>query len=507
VPETTVQGVSLFTKERGRHADIFDLALTYVGIEIRRPGESARLLSWERVSEWEIEERRGGVLLTLRGGGSVTPLIIPRWKVDDLDLILRDVTSHSVWLEPEVLEEPEGEGGVEPEDAPTLETAAAVAVAVAVPEAEVEVEAEPEAEPQAVALPEPEPEPEPELEPEADAIVEAVAPLPVVALAEPEPELEPKPVVLAPVAEPEPVREPEPVVEPVPVAQSDADPQFEDVVSRILAPPPVRAHVPEPTVESDSGPENDPKVEPVAAPGVETVADPVAMNIETKDPAGVDDDVSSELVWPSDAPLQELSDLAWPVSMSQDAAVGSTVEDFVIPEAPPRQPVARPTEPLAVTPGPGTRKVADWAAFVGPSEPVEQATYVEPAELTERPVTPVLTPLAASPAVAPQAPVKAPVPDKVPAPTAPPAPTTPTIVIMPLEGSTSVARKIPLPGQVATDSKPVGARADRRKRSRRFPLLRVVATVVLLALLATAVALVLAQSAGAIHFGFLGPVG
>ena len=91
--EATMQGVSLLTKARRRPADLFELAVTYDGIEIRRPGESARHLSWDRVSEWEIEQRRDGVLLTLRGGGSVTPLVIPRWSVDELDVVLRQVTS------------------------------------------------------------------------------------------------------------------------------------------------------------------------------------------------------------------------------------------------------------------------------------------------------------------------------------------------------------------------------------------------------------------------------
>ena len=125
--ETTVKGVSLFSKERSRNHDVFDLALTYEGIEIRRPGEAPRHLSWERVSEWEIEQRRGGVLLTLRGGGSVTPLVIPRWKVDDLDVVLRDVTSHSTEPGPvvdeiPVVEEPptEREPVVEPEPVPAV---------------------------------------------------------------------------------------------------------------------------------------------------------------------------------------------------------------------------------------------------------------------------------------------------------------------------------------------------------------------------------------------------
>jgi hypothetical protein len=106
VPETevlvgaTMQGVSLLTKDRGRH-DVFELALTYDGIEIRRSGQPTRHLSWERVSEWEIEQRRGGVLLTLRGGGAVTPLVIPHWKMDDLEAVLRAVTSP-----PPALDEP-----------------------------------------------------------------------------------------------------------------------------------------------------------------------------------------------------------------------------------------------------------------------------------------------------------------------------------------------------------------------------------------------------------------
>ncbi|HUC04435.1 MAG TPA: hypothetical protein VL961_03495, partial [Acidimicrobiales bacterium] len=93
MPEAVMRGVSIYSKERGRNADTFELALTYQGIEIRRSGEAPRHLPWDRINEWEIEQRRGGALLTLRGGGSVTPLIIPKWRVDDLDAVLRDVTA------------------------------------------------------------------------------------------------------------------------------------------------------------------------------------------------------------------------------------------------------------------------------------------------------------------------------------------------------------------------------------------------------------------------------
>jgi hypothetical protein len=126
-----MQGVTLFSKERGHHSDAFELALTYNGIEIRRPGESARHLSWERISEWEIEQRRGGVLLTLRGGGAVTPLVIPRWKVDELDLVLRDVTSHATDAPPVV--EPSANAAPGRSIAGPARPAAAAAVAAAPP--------------------------------------------------------------------------------------------------------------------------------------------------------------------------------------------------------------------------------------------------------------------------------------------------------------------------------------------------------------------------------------
>ncbi len=47
-------------------------------------------MPWDRVSQWQIEERRGGVLLTLRGGGAATQLVIPGWTLDDLELVMRN---------------------------------------------------------------------------------------------------------------------------------------------------------------------------------------------------------------------------------------------------------------------------------------------------------------------------------------------------------------------------------------------------------------------------------
>ncbi len=46
-------------------------------------------MSWSQVSQWEIEERQGGVLLTLRGEGATTPLVVPGWTLDDLEAVMR----------------------------------------------------------------------------------------------------------------------------------------------------------------------------------------------------------------------------------------------------------------------------------------------------------------------------------------------------------------------------------------------------------------------------------
>ena len=94
MPETTLRDVTLFTKSRPKGDDAFDISISPNGIQILRPGEEARLLEWDRVSTWEIEQRTRSVLLILRGGGSVTPLLIPGWKVHDLDQLLCAMTAH-----------------------------------------------------------------------------------------------------------------------------------------------------------------------------------------------------------------------------------------------------------------------------------------------------------------------------------------------------------------------------------------------------------------------------
>jgi hypothetical protein len=125
MPPTTLHGVTLFTKERGRSDDVFDIAVTPDGIEILRPDQEVRLLEWSRVATWEIEQRRRRVLLVLRGGGSVTPLMIPGWKVDDLDRLLRQMTAHLApglgpeEVAPDALEVPEVPA--EPEPGPDVD--------------------------------------------------------------------------------------------------------------------------------------------------------------------------------------------------------------------------------------------------------------------------------------------------------------------------------------------------------------------------------------------------
>ncbi len=86
---TTIQGVSVLTRERLSNEEVFDIALSHQGIEIRRPGRAPARMSWNRVSHWEIEQQRYGVLLTLRGGGATTPLMVPGWNADELQALMR----------------------------------------------------------------------------------------------------------------------------------------------------------------------------------------------------------------------------------------------------------------------------------------------------------------------------------------------------------------------------------------------------------------------------------
>jgi hypothetical protein len=90
---TTIRGVSIFTRQRKRKADVFDIALSPEGIAIRRPGRSEQHMTWERIAQWELQERPGCIVLTLRGGGSVTPLVVKGWSLEDLETVMRDATA------------------------------------------------------------------------------------------------------------------------------------------------------------------------------------------------------------------------------------------------------------------------------------------------------------------------------------------------------------------------------------------------------------------------------
>jgi hypothetical protein len=90
---TTIRGVSIFSRQRRGKADVFDMVVSPEGVVIRRPGRADQRMAWDRVSQWEIEERPDCVVLTLRGGGSVTPLMVEGWTLDDLDAVMRQATA------------------------------------------------------------------------------------------------------------------------------------------------------------------------------------------------------------------------------------------------------------------------------------------------------------------------------------------------------------------------------------------------------------------------------
>jgi hypothetical protein len=90
---TTIRGVSIFSRQRTRKADLFDIALSSEGIAIQRPGQSEQHMTWERISQWEIQERPDCLVLTLRGGGSVTPLMVKGWTLEDLETVMREATT------------------------------------------------------------------------------------------------------------------------------------------------------------------------------------------------------------------------------------------------------------------------------------------------------------------------------------------------------------------------------------------------------------------------------
>ena len=143
---TTIRGVSIFSRQRKRKADVFDISLSPEGIVIQRPGRSEQHMTWDRIVQWELEERSDCLVLTLRGGGSVTPLMVKGWTLEDLETVMRDATEGAEGAEPDR----------DPAPAPVVEAALPAPQAVAAPQ--------PVAAPQSESEPGPESQPEPEPE-------------------------------------------------------------------------------------------------------------------------------------------------------------------------------------------------------------------------------------------------------------------------------------------------------------------------------------------------------
>jgi hypothetical protein len=120
---TTIRGVSIFSKQPKRKPDVFDIALSPDGIAIQRPGRNDQHMIWERIAEWEVDARPGCVVLTLRGGSSVTPLMVPGWSVEDLETVMRELTEGAAGPVmtasggPGVKPDGEAEPGAEPDEA------------------------------------------------------------------------------------------------------------------------------------------------------------------------------------------------------------------------------------------------------------------------------------------------------------------------------------------------------------------------------------------------------
>lgn len=151
---TTITGVSILSRQKKRGNDTFELALSPEGIEVRRPERPAQLMSWDRVTEWEIEERKGFVLLTLHGPGATTPLVVPGWTLDDLEILMREVTGGTSAPAPRAPADPvpaEGDDGLMSPAATPI--AAAVASVAPAPAPAVDPTPAPEAAPTGMSEP------------------------------------------------------------------------------------------------------------------------------------------------------------------------------------------------------------------------------------------------------------------------------------------------------------------------------------------------------------------
>ena len=151
---TTIRGVSIFSRQRKRKADVFDIALSPEGIVIQRPGRAEQHMTWDRIAQWELEERSDCLVLTLRGGGSVTPLMVKGWTLEDLETVMRDATENAAGTDPDRESAPSAVVEAPVVEAPVVEAPVVEAPVVEAPV--VEAPAQVVAVPEAVAEPQPE---------------------------------------------------------------------------------------------------------------------------------------------------------------------------------------------------------------------------------------------------------------------------------------------------------------------------------------------------------------
>ena len=80
------------TRQGLRGPDVFEIVLSGGGIDFHRPNRPSATLTWDRISDWEIDRGEDDILLTLRGGGGDTALFVPGWSAADLGALLRQLS-------------------------------------------------------------------------------------------------------------------------------------------------------------------------------------------------------------------------------------------------------------------------------------------------------------------------------------------------------------------------------------------------------------------------------
>jgi hypothetical protein len=263
------------------------------------------------------------------------------------------------------------------------------------------------------------------------------------------------------------------------VAEPTREPTFEDVVSKAFTPP------------------RNPEFEVVLHAG----------------PATEEAEVDGTLVWPANSPLEGLPELVWPTEESQEET-----PDLVWPAEPTVGDQGGPMAVDLVVDLPSSPPLPESPDLVWPAESINDPVDTE--FMSER-----LSTTAQESPVLREAPDRAPasrssaawviedVPDLPPvmaasaSSAAPPLPKVPDatastehppLFVAPVKSAPARTQDVEVP------TKATRTRAGQRKRIRRQFSRQTATTILLLGVLALAVALVLAQSAGLVHLGFLG---